>query len=65
MLVTFKSSVTYKKFLTSRRATLSVVKQLSSDITRFFAGRCPIFGANIQDWRLLEHVFMRGALIST
>ena len=26
---------------------MSVVKQLSSDITRLFAGDCPVFGANI------------------
>ena len=27
---------------------MSFVKQLSSDINRFFAGRCPISGANIK-----------------
>ena len=27
---------------------MSVVKQLSSDITRFFTGYCPMSGANIQ-----------------
>ena len=27
---------------------MSIVKQLSSDITRLFAGHCPMFSANIQ-----------------
>ena len=40
--------MTYKKCLTSRRATAAVLKQLSSDITRLFAGHCPMSGANIQ-----------------
>ena len=34
----------------SRRTTASVLKQLSSDITRFFSGHCPIPGANIHVW---------------
>ena len=42
MLLSSKTSVTL------RPATVSVVEQLSSDITRFFAGHCPISGANIQ-----------------
>ena len=35
-------------FLTSRRTTVSVVKQPSSDINQFFAGHCPMSGVNIQ-----------------
>ena len=35
-------------FLISRRTTISVVKQLSSGKTRFFAGHYRMFGANIQ-----------------
>ena len=51
MLVSFKTSLTYnKKILTSRRTNASVAKQLSSDITQFFAGHCPMCGANIQAW---------------
>ena len=38
----------YQLFLTSRRTTASVVKQLLSDITQFFGGLCPISGPNIQ-----------------
>ena len=40
----------YKKncIRTSSQTTFFVGKQLSSDITRFFAGRCPMSGANIQ-----------------
>ena len=45
MLVSFKTLETY---LTSRRTTLFFVKQLLSDITQFFAGDCPMSGANIQ-----------------
>ena len=37
-----------KKKLTSRRTTVSVVKQPSPNITRFFALHCPMSGANIQ-----------------
>ena len=50
MLLSFKTSVTYKFFLTSGRATVSVVKKSSSDITRFSAAHCPMSGANIQAW---------------
>ena len=32
------------------KQTVSVVKQLSSEITRFFAGRCPMSGANMVKW---------------
>ena len=47
MLLSFKTSVTYNFFSILRQAILSVVKQLSLDITRFFAGHCPMSGANI------------------
>ena len=30
------------------RTTMSVVKQLSSDIAGFFVGHCPMSGANIK-----------------
>ena len=36
MYVSFKTSVTYKSFLISHWTTVSVVKQLSSEITQFF-----------------------------
>ena len=40
--------VTYKKmFFNFTPTTLSVVKQLSSDITQLFARYCPMSGANI------------------
>ena len=45
MLLSFKTSLAYNIFLTSRRTTVSVVKQPLSDITRFFARLCPMFGA--------------------
>ena len=39
MLLSFKPLVTYKKQkLISRRTTVSDMKQLSSDITRYFVG---------------------------
>ena len=47
-LLSFKTLLTYKKKLTSHRTTVSVVKQFSSDIPRFFDGHCPMPGANIQ-----------------
>ena len=34
--------------LTLRRTNASVMKQLLSDIARFFAKHCPMSGANIQ-----------------
>ena len=48
MLLSFKRSAAYNKKLNSPRTTLSVVKQLSSDIIRLNAGNCPTCGANIQ-----------------
>ena len=48
MLLSFKKSITYKKKLTLHLATASVVKQLSSDITGFFAWHCLMSGDNIQ-----------------
>ena len=49
MLLSFKASVTYiKKILTLRLISVSVVKQLSSNITQVFARHCPMSGANIQ-----------------
>ena len=48
ILLSFKKSVNYKK--NSRQTAVSVVKQLLSDITRSFAGHCPISGANIHIW---------------
>ena len=48
MLLSFKTLVTYDLFLTSRQTFVSVVKQLSLDITRFFAGHCPMSVAVIQ-----------------
>ena len=33
-----------------RRTAVPVVKQLSTDIAQFFAGHCPVSGANIQAW---------------
>ena len=49
-MLTDKASVNFlvKVFLTSRRAILSVVKQLSYDIIQLFAEHCSISGANIQ-----------------
>ena len=35
-------------FLTSQRTTVSVAKKVLLDITQFFAGHCPMSGANIQ-----------------
>ena len=37
MLLSFKTLIIYKKKINSRRTTVSLVKQTSSDITRFFA----------------------------
>ena len=48
MILSLKASVAYKKMFTLRRTTLSVVEQPSSDITRLFAGHCPMSGANIR-----------------
>ena len=48
LLLSFKTLVTYNFFLTSHRTTVPVVKQLSPDITRYFAGHCPMSGSNIQ-----------------
>ena len=48
MILSFKTSITYNFFLTLYRTTVSVVKQLSSDVTQFFAGHCPMSGAYIQ-----------------
>ena len=42
MLLSSKMSVLYKKKLNSRRMTVSVVKRLSLDITRYIAGHFPI-----------------------
>ena len=47
MLLSFKTWVTYKLFLTSSRTTMSVMRQLSSVVTRFFAGYCPMSDVNI------------------
>ena len=58
MLLSLKTSVKKKK-LTSRRTTVSVVKQPSSHITRTFAGHCPMYVASIQACQhtfLLEHL---------
>ena len=49
MLLSFKTSVTYEIFfLNLHQTTAPVVKQFSSDTTRFFAGHCPISDANMQ-----------------
>ena len=48
MLLSFSTSLTYNFFLTSRWISVFIVKQPSSDITQFFAGRCSMSGANIQ-----------------
>ena len=50
MLLSIKTDVVCinPSFLTSQKTTVSVVKQLSLGITRFFAGNCPMSGANIQ-----------------
>ena len=45
MILSFKTSV---KRLTSRRITVSVVEQLSADISQFFVGHCPVSFVNIQ-----------------
>ena len=45
MLLSFK---TLENFLTSHWATVSIVKQLLSELTRFFARHCPMSGDNIQ-----------------
>ena len=47
MLLIFKMSVTNNLFLTSRPATVFLVKLHSSDITRYFAGHCPMSAVNI------------------
>ena len=47
MLPSFKTLVTYKQFF-KLHAGLSFMKQLLPDITRFFAGHCPMSVANIQ-----------------
>ena len=46
MLLSFKTSVTYTKILTSHQINVSVAKQLSSDITQFFAEHCAMSGIN-------------------
>ena len=46
----FKTSVTYNFFLTLCQTTVSVVKQLSLDITRVFTGHSQISEATIQAW---------------
>ena len=46
MLLIFKMSVTNNLFLTSRRTTVFLVKLHSSDISRYFAGHCPMSGVN-------------------
>ena len=51
MLWSFKMSVTCKFFLTSRRTTVPVVKELLSDITQTFTGHCAMSGAYIHAWR--------------
>ena len=48
MLLSLKTSVTYIKNFTTRRATVSLMTQLLSDITRFFPGHFPMSGANMQ-----------------
>lgn len=49
MLLTFKRWATDKKRkLTTRQTTVSVVKQLSLDITQFFAANFLMYGASIQ-----------------
>ena len=61
MLLSFQTSVTYKKKLTSNQRTLSILKQLSQDITPFSAGHCPMSNINIQAANSLdnyvEHIF--------
>ena len=47
MRLSFKMLVVFF-FLTSCQTTVSVVKQFSSDIIRFFAGHCRMYGADIQ-----------------
>ena len=42
MLLSFKTLVANNIFLTSRRTTVSVVKQFLSDIIQFFAGHYPM-----------------------
>ena len=46
-VLSFKMFATYK-ILTSRRKYVSVVKQLLSDITRFFDRHCPMSSSNTQ-----------------
>ena len=48
VLLSFKTSVTSEFFLIHAGQLCPLVKQRSSDITRFFAGHCHISGANIQ-----------------
>ena len=50
ILLSFETSVTYKKLLTSRQILVSVMRQFSSDITRKL-----VPGANIQPRYLLNH----------
>ena len=48
MPLSFKMLVVFFFFLTSCQTTVSVVKQFSSDIIRFFARHCLMYGADIQ-----------------
>ena len=48
MILSSKILINYTKiFSTSHWITVSFVKQLSSNIAQFFAGHCPMSGANI------------------
>ena len=57
--------LTVSSFLTSRQTNESVVKQPSSDITRFVAGHCPMSGANIQIWRAKQNILNISRIGST
>ena len=48
MLLSFKTSVTYINFFNFKPDISVRCEAPSSDITRFFAGHCPISDANIQ-----------------
>ena len=48
MLPSFKTLVTLKTFFNFTPDNCVRCEAAFSDITRFFAGHCPMFGANIQ-----------------
>ena len=59
MLLSFKKlGTSIIIFFTSRGTTASVIKQLSLDITYFFAEHCSLFGANTQAWLFIQYLVL-------